>query len=190
LEREEMTLEQVRRNGRLQLVLGLLSGIVFGFLLQKGGVTSYDVIIGQLLLTDFTVIRVMLSAVLVGMLGVYSMKGIGIAGLHCRPGSVGATVAGGLVFGIGFALLGYCPGTAAGAVGTGAVDALFGVAGIIIGAGIFARAYPYLDRVVLNRGKFPAETVPELLGIRPAVIVAIVAMLILVILWLLAVPGL
>ena len=185
-----MTLEQVRRNSRLQLLLGLLSGIVFGFLLQKGGVTSYDVIVGQLLLTDFTVVRVMLSAVLVGMLGVYAMKGIGVASLHCRPGSIGATVAGGLVFGIGFALLGYCPGTAAGAVGTGAVDALVGVAGIVIGAGLYARAYPFLDRVILNRGKFPAETVPELLGIQPTVIVAIVAMLILVILWLLVVLGL
>ena len=83
-----MSLEQVRTNRRLQLLLGLLSGIVFGFLLQKGGVTSYAVILGQLLLTDFTVVRVMLSAVLVGMLGVYAMKGIGIASLHCRPSSL------------------------------------------------------------------------------------------------------
>lgn len=53
----------------LQIVLGLLFGIVFGFLLQKGGVTSYNVIIAQLLLTDFTVMKVMLSAVIVGMIG-------------------------------------------------------------------------------------------------------------------------
>ncbi|MBN2586104.1 MAG: hypothetical protein JXR55_02320, partial [Candidatus Fermentibacteraceae bacterium] len=53
---------------KLQLFLGLLAGIIFGFLLQKGGVTKYEVIIGQLLLVDFTVVRVMLSAVVVGML--------------------------------------------------------------------------------------------------------------------------
>jgi uncharacterized protein len=185
-----MTLQAIRTDARAQLVLGLLTGIVFGFLLQKGGVTSYDVIIGQLLLTDFTVVKVMLSAVLVGMLGIYLMKGAGTVNLHCRSGSAGATVAGGLVFGAGFALLGYCPGTAAGAVGTGALDALFGMAGIVLGAAVFARAYPTLDRVILNRGPFPAVTVPELIGVRPGYVVVLVALLILAIFWLLAVLGL
>lgn len=77
-----------------RIVLGLLTGIVFGFLIQKGGVTEYSVIIGQLLLTDFTVIQGMLSAVLVGMIGVYAMKGAGPAWLQCRMGSVGGTVIG------------------------------------------------------------------------------------------------
>ena len=114
-----MVLEQIRTDNRVQIVLGLLTGIVFGFLLQKGGVTDYGVIIGQLLLTDFTVLKVMLSAVLIGMIGIYAMKSAGLVRLHCRVGSVGATVIGGLIFGAGFAILGYCPGTAAGAVGSG-----------------------------------------------------------------------
>lgn len=185
-----MTLNQVRRNNAVQLVLGLVSGIIFGFLLQKGGVTNYNVIINQLLLTDFTVVKVMLSAVLVGMIGIYALKGAGIVSLHCRTGSVGATVIGGLIFGAGFALLGYCPGTAAGAIGTGAVDALVGSIGIIIGAALFARAYPYLDRTVLNRGTFPDGTIPEILGIRPWVVVVLVAIMIVGILWGLAVLGL
>lgn len=180
-----MTLEQIRKTNAIQLVLGLVSGIIFGFLLQKGGVTDYAVIIGQLLLTDFTVVKVMLSAVLVGMIGIYALKGAGKVSLHCKTGSIGATVIGGLIFGAGFALLGYCPGTAAGAVGTGAVDALFGVAGIVIGAAIFARAYPYLDRTILNRGALPNGTIPELLGVRPGIVVVLVAIMILVILWVL-----
>ncbi len=53
------------------LLWGLVFGIAFGFLLQKGGATKYDVIIGQLLLTDFTVVKIMLSAVLVGMIGIH-----------------------------------------------------------------------------------------------------------------------
>lgn len=185
-----MNLEQIRTNDRAQLVLGLVSGIVFGFLLQKGGVTSYDVITGQLLLSDFTVVKVMLSAVLVGMIGVYALKGVGAVHLHCRSGSVGATVIGGLIFGAGFALLGYCPGTAAGAAGTGALDAVIGMTGIVIGAAAFARLYPSLDRVILHRGAFPVDTIPELLGIRPAVVVVLVAVLITGILALLAVLGL
>ena len=102
-----MTLEEIRSNNRVQLALGLLSGIAFGFLLQKGGVTNYATILGQLLLTDFTVVKVMLSAILVGMLGIYALKAAGLVRLHTKPGSVGATVIGGLIFGAGFALLGY-----------------------------------------------------------------------------------
>lgn len=170
--------EQLRADRNAQLVLGLLTGIVFGFLLQKGGVTAYGVILGQLLLHDFTVLRVMLTAVLIGMIGVYALKTAGLASLHIRKGSVGATVVGGLIFGAGFAILGYCPGTAAGAVGAGALDAVAGMAGIAIGAGLFARLYPYLDRTILNRGAFSAETMPELLGIRPVIAVALVAILI------------
>lgn len=184
-----MAFEQIRSDKQVQLFLGLVSGIVFGFLLQKGGVTEYGVIIGQLLLTDFTVVNVMLSAVLVGMIGVYAMKAAGLIRLHCRTGSAGATVIGGLIFGAGFAVLGYCPGTAAGAVGSGAMDAAIGMVGIALGAGIFARLYPWLDRVLLNRGVFPAETIPELIGIRPGYVVILVALMIIGMLYLIAVLG-
>lgn len=185
-----MTIEQIRSHTRLQILLGLVSGVIFGFFLQKGGVTEYAVIIGQLRLTDFTVVTVMLSAVLVGMIGIYAMKTGGLVRLHCKTGSVGSTVIGGLIFGAGFALLGYCPGTAAGAVGTGALDAVMGMIGIVIGSGIFARLYPYLDRLILNRGAFPSVTIPEMVGIRPEVVVIIVAALIIVLLSLFAVTGL
>ena len=184
-----MAFEAVRSDERIQVVLGLLTGIVFGFLLQKGGVTDYAVIIGQLLLTDFTVVKVMLSAILVGMIGIYAMKPSGIVRLHCRMGSVGSTVIGGLIFGAGFAILGYCPGTAAGAVGTGALDAVFGMIGIALGAGIFARLYPRLDRSILNRGTFPAETIPELVGVKPWIVVIAVAVMIPAIFYVLALLG-
>ncbi|MBR1368971.1 YeeE/YedE family protein [Methanocalculus chunghsingensis] len=186
-----MTFDTLRSDTKAQMVLGLLSGIVFGFLLQKGGVTEYGVIIGQLLLTDFTVVKVMLSAVLVGMIGVYTLKWMGLANLHYKVGSVGSTIIGGLIFGAGFGILGYCPGTAAGAVGSGAMDAAIGMIGIAIGAGIFARLYPRLNRSILNKGIFPAETIPELVGIRSEVLaVGIVAVLVAGILYLLHAVGL
>lgn len=148
----------------LQLGLGLLIGIVFGFLLQKGGATRYDVIIGQLLLSDFTVVKIMLSAMVTGMIGVYLLRGLGMAQLHSKPGSVGSTVVGGLIFGVGFGILGYCPGTMVGAVGQGSLDALFGgIAGMLIGAGIFSEIYPKLERGVLNKGYFGELTWPQLL---------------------------
>jgi len=169
-----MTLESIRANSRLQIVLGLLFGICFGFLLQKGGVTDYNVIEGQLLLTDFTVVKVMLSAVMVGMIGFHVLRHFGYVRSHAAEGTLGANVIGGLIFGVGFALLGYCPGTVAGAVGTGALDALVGgMLGMLIGAGLFAEVYPKLRDSVLQKGPFPAVTVPEFLRL-PTWIVIIV----------------
>ena len=156
----------------VQLVLGLVMGIVFGFLLHKGGVTNYDVIIGQLLLKDFTVVKIMLSAVITGTLGVHLLRSLGMAQLHPKPGSFGASVIGGLIFGVGFATLGYCPGTIAGAVGRGAIDALLGgVVGILVGAGVFAAIYPGTQRVILRKGDFGELTLPQLLKVNPWVVV-------------------
>ena len=147
-------------------------GVVFGFLLQKGGVTKYDVILGQLLLVDFTVVKIMLSAVITGMIGVHLLVSLGMAQLHPKPGSVGASVIGGLIFGVGFATLGYCPGTVGGAVGNGYLDALFGgVIGILIGSGLFAALYPRLEARVLHKGDFGEITLPQILKVNPWVLV-------------------
>lgn len=109
----------IKAGSRLHLFVGLITGIIFGFLLQKGGVTDYDVLIGQLLLKDFTVIKIIITAIITGMIGIYFLKSKGLVKLHPKPGSLGSVVIGGLLFGIGFGLLGYCPGTVAGAVGHG-----------------------------------------------------------------------
>lgn len=166
------------------LLWGLVFGIVFGFLLQKGGVTKYDVIIGQLLLTDFTVLKIMLSAVLTGMIGIHVMKSLGWVQLTPKSGSVGINVIGGLIFGVGFAVLGYCPGTIAGAIGNGYLDALVGgLAGILIGSGLFAALYPRLIQGILKKGDFGDLTLPRLFKVNDWVIVVPVAGLILILLY-------
>lgn len=158
-------LERLRKDPGRQLFIGLFIGIVFGFLLQKGGVTRYDVILGQLLLADFTVFKVMASAVITGMIGVHLLRSLGYISLHPKAGSWGSSALGGLIFGFGFALLGYCPGTVAGAVGQGSIDALLGGAvGILFGAAVFAELYPRLEETVLARGDFGDATIPEILG--------------------------
>lgn len=173
------------KNGA-QLVIGLLIGVAFGFALQKGGVTRYDVIIAQLLLTDFTVVKIMLTAVVTGMIGVHVLKSAGLAQLHPKPGSVGSTVIGGLLFGVGFGLLGYCPGTVAGAVGQGSLDGLFGgVVGIVIGAGLFAAVYHRIHDTILSKGDFGEITLPELLKVshwKVAIPVAVAIVVLLIIL--------
>ena len=168
------TLAAIRASRVAQIVLGLITGILFGFFLQKGGATDYGVIEGQLLLSNFTVVKLMLSAVIVGMVLFQLLKHYGYANSHAAHGTLGANVIGGLIFGAGFALLGYCPGTVAGAVGTGALDALFGgMIGMLIGAGIFAESYPALKAGILARAPLPAVTVPELLRVNTWAVVVI-----------------
>jgi len=155
-----------------QKILGLVFGILFGFLLHKGGATKYDVILGQLLLRDHTVIKIMLSAVVTGMLGIYLMRSLGWVRLYPKSGSLGKSLFGGLVFGVGFAVLGYCPGTISGAIGNGYLDALAGgLIGILIGTGLFAALYPGMKKAVLKKGDFGDVTLPELLKINPWFIV-------------------
>lgn len=159
-------LARLHANNRAQLALGLGAGVVFGFLLQRGGATDYNVIIGQLLLKDFTVLKIMMSAVVTGMVGVHLLARVGLARPNPQPGGWGSTALGGLVFGVGFGILGYCPGTALGASGEGRLDALFGgVVGMIIGAALFAACYPSLDKAILNRGAFRSLTIAEALRV-------------------------
>ncbi len=173
------------------LLWGLVFGIAFGFLLQKGGATKYNVIIGQLLLTDFTVLKIMLSAVLTGMIGIYAMKSLGWVQLNPKSGSVSMNVIGGLIFGVGFAVLGYCPGTIAGAIGNGYLDATMGgLAGILIGAGLFASLYPRISQSILKKGDFGDLTLPRLFKVNDWVVVVPVAGLLLLLLYWLERAGL
>ncbi len=174
-----------------QLFWGLVFGIIFGFLLQKGGVTKYDVIIGQLLLTDFTVLKIMLSAVLTGMLGLHVMQRFGLIKLKPKAGSWGKNAIGGLIFGLGFALLGYCPGTIAGAMGNGYLDAIFaGLIGIIAGSGLFAVAYPLLKNRILTKGNYGNLTLPRLFKINEWLVILPVALIIFLILFMFERTGL
>ena len=170
---------------RKPLFFGLGFGILFGFLLHKGGATKYDVIVGQLLLTDFTVLQIMLSAVATGMIGIYFMKSMGWIKLSLKKGSVGKNVIGASVFGVGFAVLGYCPGTIAGAVGNGYLDAIVGgLAGIVLGTWIFAVMYPRLKNGILKKGSFGDITFPRLLKVNDwVVVVPAVALIVLVLFW-------
>ncbi len=178
-----MTLTELRKSDHAQTILGLIFGIIFGFLLQKGGVTYYDVIMGQLLLTDFTVVKVMGSAVATGMIGFHLLKHFGLVRRHVGSGSTGSNIVGGLIFGLGFGLLGYCPGTVAGAVGQGSLDALFGgVIGLLIGAGIFAGIYPSLSRSILKKGEFRHQVLPEFLNVNEWFVVIPMTVLIIIVL--------
>ena len=167
-----------------QLLAGLITGVLFGFLLQKGRVLRYDKQLGALRLQDMTIVKFMATSVLVGMVGVYLLQDLGLAKLSLKSTILGGNILGGLIFGLGWGLIGYCPGTSMGALGEGRWDAIWGIAGMLVGAALFAETYPALKGTVLTWGDFGKITIPQLLGINHwPVIVFFVAAGILLLRW-------
>jgi hypothetical protein len=162
-----------------QLLLGLLFGVAFGFLLQKGGVAKYPILVGVLLLEDFTVAKVMLTAIVVGCVGIFSLYGLGLVKLHVKPTRYAANIIGGLIFGVGFALIGYCPGTGAAALGQGNWDAIAGIVGLMLGSYLFAEASGWLGKTLMKLGDRGKLMLPELVGLSlPVFLVIFVPLLI------------
>ena len=149
-----------------QLLAGLITGVLFGFFLQKGRVLRYDKQLGALRLQDMTIIKFMISSVLVGMIGVYLLHDLGLAKLSIKATILGGTILGGLTFGLGWGLIGYCPGTSAGALGEGRWDAVWGIAGMVVGAALYAESFPFIKETVLTWGNLGKITIPQLLGIN------------------------
>jgi uncharacterized protein len=148
-----------------QLALGLFFGFLFGFLLQKGGVAKYHILIGVLLLEDFTVVKVMMTAIVVGSVGIFALYALGLVKLHVKPTRYAANILGGLLFGVGFGLIGYCPGTGAAALGQGNLDAIAGVLGLMVGSYLYAEASGVLGRTVMTWGDRGKLMLPDLMGV-------------------------
>ena len=136
------------------LIYGLITGVVFGVLMQKARVIRYDKQLGALRFLDMTIVKFMLSSVLVAMVGVYLLKDLGLVKLNIKATILGGNIIGGLLFGAGWGLLGYCPGTSAGALGEGRWDAVWGVLGMLAGSALYAESYPFLKKTVLTWGRF------------------------------------
>ena len=172
--------------GTARLVLGLVTGIAFGFILQKGQALKFHKIVDALRLRDFTIWKLMFTAIGVGMIGIYLMTALGLAKLHIKPTILSANILGGLIFGTGFALLGFCPGTCVGAAGEGRLDGLYsGVLGLLIGAGLYSEVYPYLLPGFLKVGALGKITLPQFLGIGVWPTVLLVALVLGTAIWLL-----
>jgi uncharacterized membrane protein YedE/YeeE len=154
---------------------GLGFGAVFGFLLQKGGVGKYHILMGQLLFEDWTVVKVMLTAIVVGMVGVHVMKRRGLVEPQLKKTVIVPNLVGGLVFGVGFGLSAYCPGTNLAALGQGNWDALAVVAGLLAGSHLFAECSGWLGRHPRRRGDRGELSVARLIRRDEGTTVALLA---------------
>ncbi len=172
----------------IDLFKALALGFLFGWMLHKGGLTHYARIVGVYRFRDLGVLEFMLAALAVAAVGVQILVGLGMAAaLPIPPTHLLANLVGGVVFGVGMATAGYCPGTIVAEVGEGRLDALFaGVAGLFVGALAFGAAQPYLMPLLAGVGSWGRVTFATLSGAHPALVAVVFAEVVAVVLLLLA----
>jgi len=114
-------------------ILAIVFGIAFGFILQRAGALEYKNILKTLRLIDLRIAKFMFLSVGVATVGVFSLRTMGLISLDMIKLNIIGTLLGGLIFGVGFAITGYCPGTCVGAWAEGKKDALFVILGGLLG---------------------------------------------------------
>jgi len=143
------------------ILIGLSMGAVFGFALEKSRVFEPGIILGQMQLRNFHMLKIFLTAVATGLVLLAVLHGLGITKLHPKATVYGADIVGGLLLGAGIALAGACPGTVMAQIGVGYRDAWFTLLGGIAGAVTFTYAEPALKPALLtsDTGKLTRDVV-------------------------------
>jgi len=157
------------------LLFGAFAGLTFGFLLRKAHVSRFEVIVRQLLLKDFTVMKVIFTAVIVGSIGIYAMLGFNLIDLDISNATIKATLIGGAIFGVGMAVLGYCPGTGIAALADGARDMIFGLIGMFSGAFVFAELYPSISKYITIFDDNAKNTLSSISNISPWIFISVLS---------------
>jgi len=135
-------------------ILIFIFGVLFGLILQYARLNKYNTISGQALFANNTVAKAILLTVGVGAIILSIVIGLGFANFHVKPFVTGGIILGGLIFGAGMAILGYCPGTLAVSVGEGSLDALTGIVGGLFGGLVYSVVIPSISGIIgPNLGK-------------------------------------
>jgi uncharacterized protein len=156
--------------GTPALILAIVFGAAFGWLLHRGRLTSYDTIVAQFRLRDFTVAKVMATAIIVGGIGVLVLVHLGGVKYQVRDANMLGTIVGAAIFGVGMVLYGYCPGTGLAAIGTGSVHALVGAFGMLAGAVAYALSFAWVRDHILSVWKLGPVTLTDISGLPPVAI--------------------
>jgi len=162
----------------VSLGLAVLVGIFFGLSLERSGLGDPHKLTGVFYFRDFTVPKVMFTAIVVASTGIYLLTDLHLLDLGrvwIIPTFFWPQLVGGLVFGVGFVVSGYCPGTAVTGLASGRLDALVTIAGIVAGSLLFAMLFPVLEGFYLSSDR-GVVTIQSLLGVSHwVVIVALIA---------------
>jgi hypothetical protein len=163
------------------IISGVLMGVVFGFALEKSRVFEPGMIVGQMQLRNWIMLKVFLSAVATGAVVLAVLNGSGFVKLQPKAALYAADIVGGLILGSGIALAGACPGTTLAQIGAGYRDAIFTLLGGLTGAVAFSYAQPWLAASLIGSG--PKLIFSDLVGIsywQGALVLAMVIAVILV----------
>jgi uncharacterized membrane protein YedE/YeeE len=145
--------------------LAIPMGILFGVLLHRGGVANYNVIVNQFRFKDFTVLKIMFTAIIVGGIGVLLLKDAGHAQYHIKPANLLGVTLGAALFGVGMVLYGYCPGTGVAALATGSLHALSGLVGMLLGGVLYALSFPWVEAHIQKVAALGKVRLPDVTGV-------------------------
>lgn len=154
---------------------GLLCGFLFGYILENAGFGSGCKLTAQFELRDWSVFKVMFPAILVAAIGLQLLYAFGIMqadAVFIPTTFFWATLLGGVLVGVGFAVGGYCPGTSAVGFASGRIDAMVFMVGLIGGTFIFAWLFPGLENLLMAAPGPEAQTLGQLLGVSDWVVLA------------------
>lgn len=147
---------------------GLLLGVGFGFVLERAGFGSGCKLTAQFRLTDWSVFKVMFTAIVFAAVGIYVLELADVIkadALYVPAPYLWASAAGGALIGIGFAVGGYCPGTSAVGVMTGRLDAMVFFVSLLVGTFAFASLFPFLEPLTTAGELTKGDRLPQVLGV-------------------------
>ena len=162
--------------GEWNLVIAVLIGVAFGFVLESSGFSSSRKLAGVFYGYDFVVMKVFFTAAITAMMGLLYFDYLGwldINLIYVNPTFIYSSIIGGVIMGIGFIAGGYCPGTSFTGVAIGKIDAMVFTGGMFIGILIFAEGFPWLSELYA-KGNLGAIKMNETLGISAPLFVFLV----------------
>ncbi len=166
----------------MTLVYALFVGIVMGWLLQRVRASSPGMIVANLRLENLTIIKFMALTIAVGAVLVYALNAYYPMHLDVKPLYLIGVAVGGIIFGVGFAVGGYCPGTCVVGAGEGRKDAWMAIVGGIVGALFFTLLYNVVEPVLMRPTNFGKVTLADALHISPLIMAVVMAAVILALL--------
>jgi uncharacterized membrane protein YedE/YeeE len=174
------------------VAVALFLGIGFGFALNKAGLTKYHKIVNVFRLTDLAVLKFMMTTLVVSMSGLYLLRGLGLVTFPNPPPTyIVGNIIGGLIFGVGMALSGFCPGTCAAGSGEGKLDYLIpGLLGFLVGAGIYGLTYQQVFPTVSSIANAGSVVIPDLWNLSPFLSVLLFALMAMLVFYLIDRAGL
>jgi uncharacterized protein len=158
------------------LVVAVLLGIAFGWFLERGGMGNARKLAGQFYFTDMAVLKLMFTAIVTAMLGLFWLSWAGLLDLsrvYVPETFIAPQLVGGVVFGVGFTVGGLCPGTSCVAAATGRRDGLALVGGMLAGVFAFGEAFPFVQGFVESTAR-GSWTLPEALGLSHGTVVGMI----------------